>query len=98
MIEVSKNEILETDLSLSTVNLSNILEKLIKKHQFLIDEKNMNVVLKIESDVYVKCDETRIEKAINNIIINGIKYSPKDENLIVRLYKKGYKNSKKIIR
>ena len=55
----------------------------------------MNVVLKIESDVYVKCDETRIEKAINNIIINGIKYSPKDENLIVRLYKKGYKNSKK---
>lgn len=57
----------------------------------------MNVVLKIESDVYVKCDETRIEKAINNIIINGIKYSPKDENLIVRLYKKGYKNSKKII-
>ena len=95
MIEVSKNEILETDLSLSTVNLSNILEKLIKKHQFLIDEKNMNVVLKIESDVYVKCDETRIEKAINNIIINGIKYSPKDENLIVRLYKKGYKNSKK---
>ena len=25
MIEVSKNEILETDLSLSTVNLSNIL-------------------------------------------------------------------------
>ena len=32
---------------------------------------------------------------INNIIINGIKYSPKDENLIVRLYKKGYKNSKK---
>ena len=95
MIEVSKNEILETDLSLSTVNLSNILEKLIKKHQFLIDEKNMNVVLKIKSDVYVKCDETRIEKAINNIIINGIKYSPKDENLIVRLYKKGYKNSKK---
>lgn len=77
MIEVSKNEILETDLSLSTVNLSNILEKLIKKHQFLIDEKNMNVVLKIESDVYVKCDETRIEKAINNIIINGIKYSQK---------------------
>ena len=35
---------------------------------------------------------------LNNIIINGIKYSPKDENLIVRLYKKGYKNSKKIIR
>lgn len=37
----------------------------------------MNVILKIENDVYIKCDESRIEKAINNIIINGIKYSPK---------------------
>lgn len=55
----------------------------------------MNVILKIENDVYIKCDESRIEKAINNIIINGIKYSPKDENLIVRLYKKNYKNSRK---
>ena len=95
MIEVSKHEILESDLALTKVNLSSLLEKLIKKHQFLIEEKNMNVILKIENDVYIKCDESRIEKAINNIIINGIKYSPKDENLIVRLYKKNYKNSRK---
>jgi len=95
MIEISKNEILQSDLALTKVNLSSLLEKLIKRHQFLIDEKNMNIVLKIEDDVYIKCDETRIEKAINNIIINGIKYSPNDENLIVRLYKKSYKNSKK---
>ena len=47
-----------------------------------MEEKNMNVILKIENDVYIKCDESRIEKAINNIIINGIKYSPKDENLM----------------
>lgn len=95
MIEVSKNEILQSDLALTKVNLSSLLEKLIKKHQFLIDEKNMNVVLNIEDNIYIKCDETRIEKAINNILINGIKYSPNNENLIVRLYKKNYRNSKK---
>lgn len=95
MIEVSKHEILESDLALTKVNLSNLLEKLIKKHQFLIEEKNMNVVFKIENDIYVNCDEPRIEKAINNIIINGIKYSPENENLIVRLFKKNYKASKK---
>ncbi len=95
MIEVSKNEILQSDLALTNVNLSKLVERLTKRHQFLIDEKNMNVVLNIEDDIYVKCDETRIEKAINNIIINGIKYSPNNENLIVRLYKKNYKNSKK---
>ena len=95
MIEVSKHEILESDLSLKQVNISNLIEKLIKKHQFLLKEKNMNVVFKIENDIYIRCDGPRIEKAINNIIINGIKYSPKDENLIVRLYKKNYKSNKK---
>lgn len=95
MIEVSKYEILEMDLSLSMVDLSGLLDKLIKKHQFLIEEKQMNVILKIEDGITIKCDEPRIEKAINNIIINGIKYSPVGENLIVRLYKKNYKNTKK---
>ena len=95
MIEVSKHEILETDLSLTKVNLSVLLEKLIKRHQFLLEEKNMKVILNIEDNIYVNCDAMRIEKAINNIIINGIKYSPENENLIVRLYKKNYKSNKK---
>ncbi len=96
MIEVSKSEILQSDLSLTKVDLSSLLTKLIKKHQFLIEEKNMNVDLNIENNIYVNCDETRIEKAINNIIINGIKYSPNNENLIVRLYKKNKKNNYKV--
>ena len=96
MIEVSKSEILQSDLSFSKVDLSRLLGKLIKKHQFLIEEKNMNVELNIENNIYVNCDETRIEKAINNIIINGIKYSPNNENLIVRLYKKNKKNNYKV--
>ncbi|MBQ9012673.1 MAG: HAMP domain-containing histidine kinase [Bacilli bacterium] len=95
MIEVSKNEILQSDLALTNVNLSSLVERLTKRHQFLIDEKNMNVVLNIQDNIYIKCDETRIEKAINNIIINGIKYSPNGENLIVKLYKKNNKNTKK---
>ena len=95
MIEVSKNEILQSDLALTNVNLSSLVERLTKRHQFLIDEKNMNVVLNIQDNIYIKCDETRIEKAINNIIINGIKYSPNGENLIVKLCKKNNKNTKK---
>jgi len=96
MIEVSKSEILQSDLSLTKVELSSLLRKLIKKHQFLIEEKNMNIELNIENNIYINCDETRIEKAINNIIINGIKYSPNNENLIVRLYKKNKKNNYKV--
>ena len=58
-----------------------------------INKRTKTVLSKMLELKYINQEE--YEKAINNIIINGIKYSPKDENLIVRLYKKGYKNSKK---
>ena len=95
MIEVSKCEILETDLTLSKVNLSKLLNRLLQRQMFLIEEKKIKITLKIEEDVYVQCDEERIAKAINNIINNAIKYSPQNESIIIRLYKISQKNSKK---
>lgn len=91
MIEVSKCEILETDLSLDTVNLSNMVENIIKRQAFLIEDKNLNTVIDIEKDLYIKCDEDRIKKAISNIINNAIKYSPNKETIIVKLYTKSVK-------
>lgn len=91
MIEVSKCEILETDLSLDTVNLSNMVENIIKRQVFLIEDKNLNTVIDIEKNLYIKCDEDRIKKAISNIINNAIKYSPNKETIIVKLYTKSVK-------
>ncbi|WP_195938016.1 sensor histidine kinase [Romboutsia sp. 1001713B170131_170501_G6] len=95
MIEVSKCEILETDLSLDTVNLSNMVENIIKRQAFLIEDKNLNTVIDIEKDLYIKCDEDRIKKAISNIINNAIKYSPNKETIIVKLYTKSVKLSRR---
>lgn len=93
MMEISKSEILETDLTLKKVNLSELLNRLVKRQTFLIEEKNIKTVLNIEENIYAKCDEERITKAINNIINNGIKYSPQGASLIIRLYnKKSSKN------
>ena len=44
MIEVSKSEILQSDLSFSKVDLSRLLGKLIKKHQFLIRENYLSAI------------------------------------------------------
>ncbi|MEG1310577.1 MAG: HAMP domain-containing sensor histidine kinase [Romboutsia sp.] len=96
MIEVSKCEILEKDLSLTKVNLSNLLHKLLKRQLFLIEEKNIKTVLKIQEDIFIECDQERIAKAINNIINNAIKYSPKGENIIIRLYSNQIKVGKKL--
>lgn len=95
MMEISKCEILEKDLYLSKVNLSNLLHKLVKRQLFLIEENNIKTDLKIEDNIFIECDEERISKAINNIINNAIKYSPKGESLIIRLYTKQSKVNKR---
>ena len=92
MMEVSKSEILITELNLNKVNFSELLNKLVHRQMFLIEEKYLNVDLQIQENISVKCDEEKITRAINNIINNAIKYSPQGENIIVRLYKKNTKH------
>ncbi|SCI15477.1 Sensor histidine kinase YycG [uncultured Clostridium sp.] len=88
MIEISKTENLKQDLNLSSINLSNLLDKLVKRQIFLIEEKNLKMELNIDENITVIADEEKITRAINNIINNAIKYSPSGEKLIIRLYKK----------
>ncbi|MGL5313076.1 MAG: sensor histidine kinase [Peptostreptococcaceae bacterium] len=92
MLEVSKSEVLATDLKVTKVNLSDLLQKLVQRQMFLIEEKYITIELHIEDNIYVKCDEERIIKAINNIINNAIKYSPQGEKLIIRLNRRHSKN------
>ncbi|HBG3481506.1 TPA: two-component sensor histidine kinase [Clostridioides difficile] len=95
MIEVSKSEILEKDLKLVSINISELLNRLVKRQVFLIEEKHMKTILKIEENLEIKADQERITKAINNIINNAIKYSPEESELIIRLYDKNKRISKK---
>lgn len=97
MIEISKCEILEKDLYLKKINLSKLLYKLVNRQAFLIEEKNIKTELNIDDDIFIECDEERMTKAINNIINNAIKYSPNNEKLIINLYTRNNKSTKRNI-
>lgn len=97
MMEISKCEILEKDLYLKKINLSKLLYKLVNRQAFLIEEKNIKTELNIDNDIFIECDEERMTKAINNIINNAIKYSPNNEKLIINLYTKNNKSTKRNI-
>ncbi|MFI3209499.1 MAG: HAMP domain-containing sensor histidine kinase [Peptostreptococcaceae bacterium] len=96
MVEVSRSEIIASDLNKRKINLGDLLKRLVNRQIFLIEEKNTSLKLDIMDDIYIECDIERIEKAINNIINNAIKYSPENENLIVNLYRKNSKGNKKL--
>ena len=96
MIEISKADNLRHDLNLKSVNLSVLLDKLVQRQIFLIENKKLKTNLHIEDNINIIADEEKITRAINNIINNAIKYSPEGENLIIRLYKKKTGRSTKI--
>lgn len=86
MMEMSKADILESDLKISKIDLSELLHKLVERQAFLIEEKKLIKEIYIEDNIEIKADEEKVTKAINNIINNAIKYSPEGEKLIVRLF------------
>lgn len=88
MIQVSKFEILEKKSETKEFDLNNLINKLIKRQMYLIEEKELKLDVKYQSEIFINADEERIAKAINNLINNAIKYSPENEDLLIRLYKK----------
>ena len=93
MIEVSKSESSSINLKITHTNLTYLVNQIINKQNYFIEEKNINIDLDIKDDIYIYCDKNQIEKAISNIINNAIKYSPYNENLIIKLNQRSTKNS-----
>lgn len=94
MMEISKHEILESDLNIISFNLSLLLSDLVNRQSYLIDDKKLNLTFNVEDDLIVRADKDKIIKVLNNLINNAIKYSPVGENIIVKAYKS--KTSKSI--
>ena len=88
MIQVSKFEILEKKSESKEFDLNSLINKLIKRQMYLIEEKELKLDVKYQSEIFINADEERIAKAINNLINNAIKYSPENAELLIRLYKK----------
>lgn len=87
MMEISKNELQEKDLKIEVINLSEMLGQLVNRQSYLIENKNLNLVYKVEDKLFIKADKEKIIKVLNNLINNAIKYSPKNEKIIVKAFK-----------
>ena len=65
----------ETDVSLSNTDLSNMFNIIIDSEKSKFEEKNISLEFSIEPDVYLKCDEQAIRKAILELTKNSVIYS-----------------------
>lgn len=95
MMKISKREILEKNLLIENIDFADLLNTLLNRQSYLMEEKKLKLSCKIEKNLVIKADKEKITKVLNNLINNAIKYSPENEKIIVKAYKT--KTTKKIV-
>lgn len=95
MMKISKREILEKNLLIENIDFADLLNTLLNRQSYLMEEKKLKLSCKIEKNLIIKADKEKITKVLNNLINNAIKYSPENERIIVKAYKT--KTTKRII-
>lgn len=75
MLDYSRLESQAITLNLEETDLSQLLETSVEELQYLIDKKNIQMILDIQP-VCVKVDRFRITMVYSNFICNAIRYSP----------------------
>lgn len=67
------------------INLFDLIDKIISDVMYFIEEKNFKLTVDVSKEYYIEGNLDMIKKAFSNIIINGIKYSEENEELIIKL-------------
>ena len=57
------------------VNLSDLVDSVIKDNQFVFEEKNIEIEKMIDENIVIQADKLRVGEIFNNLISNAVKYS-----------------------
>ncbi len=84
ILELLKFEKNKTTIKLNTVPLDQTLKRIFKSFVSLAEMKQIKLVYQsnIEADVTAKIDVEKVEKILNNLVSNAVKYSPSDAKII----------------
>lgn len=66
------------DMNISTVNMNELLEQILKRLQPIADKQQVELVLESFRPVTAEVDEVKITLAITNLVENAIKYNRND--------------------
>jgi PleD family two-component response regulator len=86
LLDVSAIEDANISINIDRLNLNELLAKLVRDITLLADDKQQRIALELPIDnVYVAADGTRVKEVVHNLVSNAIKYSPLNNDIIVRL-------------
>ncbi|MFW9969610.1 MAG: PAS domain S-box protein [Candidatus Odinarchaeota archaeon] len=76
LLDVLKIDENELKLQKEQINISKIINDCLDELSYLINEKNLEIILNIDPEIVINVDPTRIFTVITNLISNAIKFTP----------------------
>ncbi len=76
LLEVMKIDEDKLQLQKEQINVSNIINDCLDELSYLINEKNLEIILNINHEIMLNVDMTRIFTVFTNLISNAIKFTP----------------------
>jgi signal transduction histidine kinase len=70
-------------LHLQSKDINNVLQEVIRKHEFLAKVKRIQIVSELEPMFPVPMDADLMKQVLSNLVENAIKYSPEDTKILV---------------
>lgn len=83
IMELSRLE-KQIKIELQKINFSETLEKILEDYKNLLNEKNINILKNIEKNIFINADKVMIERVIDNLLNNAMKFTK--DTINVKLY------------
>ena len=87
ILDINSMDSKEITLDLEEVNVSALLQKVIKEFLDPANKKNIQLNTDIAQDLSATLDKNYTLQVVENLIANALKFSPKDKSIFIRLMK-----------
>lgn len=84
ILTLSKMESGYDKLNIENINLSTLIEDVLKRLEMLIEKKSINILLDYEDDQEIMCDYNKMFQVFYNIINNSINHSDENSEIIIK--------------
>jgi len=88
-IDLAKLNSDKIDFTFEDTNLLLELENVLENNKILFDDNHIDVINKIDEDIFIEADKLRLNELFNNILTNSIKYTSEEGGKIIIDAEKG---------
>ena len=88
LLDISRLDAKRIDLKLQKENLIDLLIDTVKDMNYLATNRQLKMKLDLPNEAYIEIDRLRFRQVLSNIILNAIKNTPKEGEILINLLEK----------